>query len=358
MNYAEKCVCPQLRHPETYNPDTVDLINNIKERKYWLSCLEQMVKKFVNKAEDLNPDNPKAKEQAEQSYQTFHKLIERLTLDPFVIKSLSVRTLLDFNEETLRSNNFKDAWYIQKEKESGVALLEFKDRISKIDSICDFNEKWLDLCKGVLAGNVFDWGAKAVSDILEHTNNFGFSQALETIQKRPWFKDDLDNWIVQLKKHPYATAVIFVDNAGVDFILGILPLARELLKQKTKVILTANSLPALNDVTYHDLNMYCCRAAQYCPVLKRAIATAQLITVENGQAGPCLDLTTLSPDLCNLMLDADLVILEGMGRAVHTNLYAKFKIDCVKMAVLKNEWLAQSLGAQQFSIIFTYEPAQ
>lgn len=115
------------------------------------------------------------------------------------MKSLSVRTLLDFNEQTLRSNNFKDAWYTQKEKESDLALLEFQDRINTIDSIKDFNEKWLDLCKGVLAGNVFDWGARAVADILEHSQNFGFSQALNTIQKRPWFRDDLDNWIKKLK---------------------------------------------------------------------------------------------------------------------------------------------------------------
>lgn len=98
-----------------------------------------------------------------------------------------------------------------------------------------------------------------------------------------------------LQKSPYNTAVIFVDNAGVDFVLGILPLARELIIQGTRVVLTANSLPALNDVTYHDLNMYCCRAAQHCPILKQAIANAQLITVENGQGGPCLDLTQLSP---------------------------------------------------------------
>lgn len=56
------------------------------------------------------------------------------------------------------------------------------------------------------------------------------------------------------------------------------------------------------------------------------------------------------------MLDADLIILEGMGRAVHTNLNAKFKVDSLKLAVLKNEWLANSLGAEQFAVLFAYEP--
>lgn len=57
------------------------------------------------------------------------------------------------------------------------------------------------------------------------------------------------------------------------------------------------------------------------------------------------------------MKTADLIILEGMGRAIHTNLYAKFTVDCVKLAVLKNEWLAQSLGTHQFAVICDFESA-
>ncbi len=51
----------------------------------------------------------------------------------------------------------------------------------------------------------------------------------------------------------------------------------------------------------------------------------------------------------------DLIVLEGMGRAVHTNLYAKFNCECLKVAVLKNRWLAQRLGGEMFAAIFKYE---
>ncbi|XP_018566312.1 pantothenate kinase 4 [Anoplophora glabripennis] len=353
----KKNICPLLKNPELYNPDTIDLFNNAKERNYWLPCLEQMVKKFVNKAGYLNPDDPCATEKAEMCFQKFHRLVEELSVDPSILKPLSVRTLLEFNEDNLRANNFKDPWLLQKERESDQALNEFEERIRYIDSIADKEEKWLELTKGVLAGNVFDWGAKAVSDILEQSQNFGLREAMGTIQKRPWFIDNLNAWITRLKKHPYKTSVIFVDNSGVDFILGILPMARELLSHGTKVVITANSTPALNDVTYHELNLYCCKAAQHCPVLKESIASGQLVTVENGQKSPCLDLTNLSSELCSLMKTADLIVLEGMGRAVHTNLYAKFTVDCVKLAVLKNEWLAQSLGTHQFSVICDFEHA-
>lgn len=89
--------------------------------------------------------------------------------------------------------------------------------------------------------------------------------------------------------------MIFVDNAGMDFILGILPFVRELLTRGTRVILTANSYPSLNDVTYKELNRYCRSAAKQCNILENAINNGQLLTLENGQKGPCLDLKNLPP---------------------------------------------------------------
>lgn len=53
----------------------------------------------------------------------------------------------------------------------------------------------------------------------------------------------------------------------------------------------------------------------------------------------------------------DLVVIEGMGRALHTNLQAKFKCDCLKLAVIKNRWLAQRLGGDIFSVLCKFEPA-
>jgi len=43
------------------------------------------------------------------------------------------------------------------------------------------DEQCLALVKGVLGGNVFDWGAKEVAVLMESTH-FGFSQALDKLQ--------------------------------------------------------------------------------------------------------------------------------------------------------------------------------
>lgn len=353
---SNKKVCPLLKDPSKYNPDTVDLINDLNERSFWFKCLLEMVKNFIKRAGILNPDNPEAKQIAEKCFHSFKSLIDQLHHDPTILNPLSIRTLLEFNERKLRENNFKDAWLHQKHKENEMAFTQFPHRIKQIDNILDESLKWEQIAKGVLAGNMFDWGAKAVTDILEESKEFGLQQAMDTIQSRPWFKDTLDKWVFKIQTTPYKMTIIFVDNAGVDFVLGILPFARELLKQKTKVVLSSNSSPALNDITHIELKQCLEKASKHCQIIRDALNNELLIAMENGQDGPCLDLTKLDEDLCQLCNEADLVILEGMGRAVHTNLYAEFKVDSLKMAVLKNEWLAKSLGAEQFSVIFEYVP--
>lgn len=123
---------------------------------------------------------------------------------------LSVRTLLEFNENTLRENSFDDAWMIQKQQETSVALNELEKRLKYVDSLDSFQERWLEIAKGVLAGNMFDWGAKAVTDIMEVSSDFGLVQAMNTIQKRPWFRDDLDLWIIRIQVFKNILLYIFL----------------------------------------------------------------------------------------------------------------------------------------------------
>lgn len=51
----------------------------------------------------------------------------------------------------------------------------------------------------LLLGNMFDWGAQAITAILEHDAVFGLHEALEKIQKRPWLYDGLDKWLDKLE---------------------------------------------------------------------------------------------------------------------------------------------------------------
>lgn len=161
---------------------------------------------------------------------------------------------------------------------------------------------------------MFDWGAQAVTDIL----SCGLNEALEKIQARPWLYDGFDKWLEKLKvifyqiscllsdtkqifkwiflsqKTVHHCAAVFVDNSGVDIVLGILPFVRALLLRGTSVMLCANEWPALNDVTNVELEDILQRASLICPVLSAAISTGDLVVRSSGQRGPCLDLRTIS----------------------------------------------------------------
>ena len=46
---------------------------------------------------------------------------------------------------------------------------------------------------------------------------------------------------------------------------------------------------------------------------------ARLYVTGNGQGSPCLDLRRVPDTLADATVGTDLVIIEGMGRAIHTN---------------------------------------
>lgn len=52
---------------------------------------------------------------------------------------------------------------------------------------------------------------------------------------------------------------------------------------------------------------------------------AKLYVVSNGQGSPTLDLRRIPDTLADATVGADLVVIEGMGRAIHTNLNIRFK---------------------------------
>lgn len=82
MCNKKETVCPLLKNPETYNPDTIDLVNNSVNKEYWLPTIDNLVKRIMGKAKSLHPSEEKAVEEAEVCLQEFHKLIEDLQQDP------------------------------------------------------------------------------------------------------------------------------------------------------------------------------------------------------------------------------------------------------------------------------------
>lgn len=53
--------------------------------------------------------------------------------------------------------------------------------------------------------------------------------------------------------------------------------------------------------------------------------------------------------------DADLVVLEGMGRGIETNLYAKFTCESLKLAMIKHPEVAACLRGRLYDCVCQYD---
>ncbi len=241
------------------------------------------------------------------------------------------------------------------------------------------------------------------------------TQARTTLSQRPWKIDHFDAFAeAWFRADPHAArqngplqsayrrVILFVDNAGADIVLGMLPLARELLRNGAEVVLAANSSPAINDVTAEELVALVAQVADMDPVIASARETAialqaawhgsippppgmprrvassdrlhllgtgdletashkgprsvttpeagmayktgpALFVVASGSGSPCLDLRRVSDTLADATVGADLVVIEGMGRSVHTNYNTRLRCDCLKLAMIKNKHVAEML---------------
>uniref|UniRef100_A0A8C5C289 4'-phosphopantetheine phosphatase n=1 Tax=Gadus morhua TaxID=8049 RepID=A0A8C5C289_GADMO len=312
---------PLLEDPSSYVPDTVDLTVDPLAREYWLFCFEDALDGVVKRAVASQPDLPEAVERAEKFRQKYRHKLQTLRQQPFAYGSLTVRSLLDTREHCLNEFNFPDPYSKIKQRENDAALRCYQKAVAALDAL-GWEEKQFALVRGVLAGNVFDWGAKAFF----HSTSL---LLLLFVPERPWLVDSYNQWLQRLKGPPHKCAVFFVDNSGMDIILGVMPFVRELLLRGTEV----------GDTAHYKLT------------------EDRLVLVQTGSSSPCLDLGRLDKELTIVVRErrADLVVIEGMGRAVHTNYFARLSCESLKMAVIKNPWLAERLGGKLFSVVFKYE---
>ncbi|KAH1216864.1 Pantothenate kinase 2 [Glycine max] len=377
-------VFPLLADPKLYDPNTIDLSDH-SELEYWLTILSEHLPDLVDKAVASEGGTDDAKRRGDAFARAFSAHLARLMEEPSAYGKLGLANLLEMREECLREFQFADAYRSIKQRENEASLAVLPDLLVELDSM-DEESRLLTLIEGVLAANIFDWGSRACVDLYHKGTIIEIYRMSRNKMRRPWrvgevkhIVDDFDEFKERMKMPCHKRALLFVDNSGADIVLGMLPLARELLRRGTEVVLVANSLPALNDVTAMELPDIVAEAAKHCDILRRAAeaggllvdamintsdsskknsSSVPLMVVENGCGSPCIDLRQVSSELAAAAKDADLIILEGMGRALHTNLNALFKQDALKLAMVKNQRLAEKLvKGNIYDCICKYEPA-
>jgi len=66
----------------------------------------------------------------------------------------------------------------------------------------------------------------------------------------------------------------------------------------------------------------------------------------------------VSPELAAEALDADLVVFEGMGRGIETNLRASLACDSLKLGMIKHPEVAACIpGGRMYDCVCKFDPA-
>lgn len=347
-----------LRDPEGYRPLDWDLTQDDAAREEWLSLFESVFAQLIVRAR--NQYGRVAEHQIVAAEEQFAAAMASLRQDPTSLPSgpLDLMELDKLRDRILRENNLDDPYKDLKRQENDLAAELYPDVARSFHEL-DVLPRWEHLVKGIFAGNLYDLGSEATLHLAD--GGMDFVRAVEETKPRPWLVDDFDSLAADVEGAPpmkWGKAVIFLDNCGSDFVLGVMPVARELVLAGTEVVLAANELPSLNDITVDETVAVVEQLAALDRDLQAMIDAQMVEVVSTGNTMPVLDLSEVSDELNAAAEGAELVILEGMGRCVETNWDAAFTCDVLRLARLKNAMVAARIGGELHDCVCSYTRAE
>lgn len=287
---------------------------------------------------------------AERCRKEFARAFDAFLGNPAAHGRVTILDLVHWRDGLLRGHGFADAFIDLKERENRKMLPLLASVCRQIDAL-QGEAQIHAMILGVFAGNIFDMGSEATArQFLAASPDFFATRS--AIAPRPWLMDDYDRLVARLAGPAYRKAVFFIDNAGSDFILGAVPMIRWLAQRGTRVVLAANDRPTLNDMTIEDVR-------RWWPAILEAEPSLAQLPVDlagTGTGEPLIDFSAVSPFLNAVSIDADLLIIEGMGRGVESNLDAHFACDSLILAMIKDSAVAARHGGKVFDVVCRFRP--
>jgi len=345
-----------LADPQQYTAETWNLGNDAAGQEYWLKHFEESFQITMQAArQSLVTDAAGLAETLDQANRDFMYRLTTMRKQPAPRPEFTVFGLDRLRQEILRHYGLQDPFLKIKHQENIQACSQYP-RLIKAHERLDNESLVRVLTEGILAGNVFDLATRASFDRY-NTQGLDFYHTLDDLPQRPWLVDDYDHWQSFWLDQGRALkrVIIFIDNAGCDFVLGCLPLARVLAQRGATVTLAANDEPCLNDMTLPECKAVLQALAQDDELLGFLLRTGRLRLAGTGNSYPLIDLSRVSPACNTAARGTELLILIGMGRAVETNWNARFTCATLKIAMLKDEWVAQQLTGKRYDVVCRFE---
>ncbi len=345
-----------LADPAGYAVSDADLLNDAEARDYWLKLFEDHFVMTLESAKVVYGRSFAAHVASAEAQ--FAETIAALRADPSSAGPvLGVMEMCRLREKALRDNELHDPFRHIKNRENAAALASYPEVVELATSL-PWEQRWERLVRGVFAGNIFDLGSVATLGYAK--DRVDFDVAMGEVRRRPWRVDDFDELVRDLpngqKAARWAKAVIFVDNAGADFILGVMPLARQLAACGVQIILAANEYPSLNDITAEETVDLIGELSAVDDELAGYVGADMFEVVSTGNDIPLIDLSDVSDELNAAADDANLVFLEGMGRTIESNLHTTFTVDSLQLCQLKDPTIADRVGGEVYDCVCMYRP--
>jgi uncharacterized protein with ATP-grasp and redox domains len=340
-----------------YTPcPTGDMVRDEPFGAYWLGYFETHFETIVTLAREEYGAERMADIQACRD--EFVAELHALAKQPDLYGELNLLVLDMVRQQKLHAWDIPDPFLKTKQRENVAMLRLYPALIKQLEAIAAPRELLLLLVEGIFAGNIFDLGASASVKLFAGTAPT-FNAVRDGLNgKRPWLVDQFDAFADRvLNGGGYRKILLFLDNAGSDCVLGILPFARFMARRGTTVLLAANRLPALNDMTYRELKSVMDEVGAIDPTFAALCQSGKIAAVDSGGVAPLIDLRHVSDAVNAAAEGADLVILEGMGRSLESNFDATFRVDAVKVCMIKEPIIAERHGGKVFDVVFRFDPA-
>jgi hypothetical protein len=281
-----------------YSPGSFPYVDDGSQpvhRSEWMDIFYESIAYFRDMAAgDASVVDAKHKAQLfAASYRRSLDALEASPLDASV--KYTCLHLCKLREQALREAGFTDVFREVKATENRNALRLLRGVCAELDALSE-SESWFVVIENLLAGNIFDCGSAATrgeSFCFENSRGQSSSPDRGSSTTSTCSCGRCGGRRTTPSPRRYRKVLMFCDNSGPDFCLGVLPFARQLLKtgRASSVVIAANSLPALNDMTHDDIvtllpDIFCEDG-----LLEELVGSRRLRFVPSGSDLPVIDLS-------------------------------------------------------------------
>jgi type II pantothenate kinase len=350
-----------LVNGEDYLPGLWDLRFDGAARAAWAARLRESMERI--QAGVAASERPEDVPRVEAAAAEWNALLSRLDEPAVHLNFPTVHDLTVERERLLRTHGVPDAFGSIKHVENVRSLSRYPDAVAAVeaarsrahgDPLAALDEA----VRGMLAGNVFDLNSPLVADEWG-AGRLDFDRITRELPRpavdhRQAFAEA---WHAMQSGSEARKALIFVDNAGMDFVLGCVPLARALVQSGWQVTLAANELPALNDITAAEATGVLARISSRDPVVRTASRSRRLTVISTGNAAPGIDLRRVPAPLNDEAESAGLIIFEGQGRGIESTGRAVIARPTLRIAMVKSPIVAEHLGLRVLDTVVDFRPA-